>query len=108
MAGLPEIIIRPNLGHLCGSALHRLINEQVGSDVLVDQVEREQGMAQVVEHAEEEDDIELLAESSNVVDGELAILDVEIQHLGREPCLGEVIGVGVDADHTRCPSSLGG
>jgi hypothetical protein len=45
--------------------------------VLVDQVERQQRVAQVVEHAHEEHEVEALAERADVVDRELAELDVD-------------------------------
>ncbi len=67
--------------------------------MLVQQVEREQRMAQVVEHAQEQHDVEALAERGNVVDGELAELDLGAADLGGEARLGEVAFVGVDSHH---------
>ena len=39
--------------------------------MLVDEIERQQRVAQVVEHAHEEHDVEALAERADVVDGQL-------------------------------------
>ena len=88
------------------AALHRLEDQQVVRDVLVDQVEREQRMAQVVEHAHEEHDVEPLAERADVVDGQLAELDVEPVDLGGEARLRQIVLVGVDAEHARGAAAL--
>jgi hypothetical protein len=44
--------------HVARSALHRLEDQHVAGDMLVDEVEREQRVAQVVEHAHEDHDVE--------------------------------------------------
>ena len=67
--------------------------------MLVDQVERQQRVAQVVEHAHEEHEVEALAQRADVVDGQLAELDVEPGDLGGEAGLGQVVVVEVDAEH---------
>jgi hypothetical protein len=43
------------------AALHRLEDHQVAGHVVVDQVQRQQRVAQVVEHAHEQDEVEALA-----------------------------------------------
>ena len=70
--------------------------------MLVDQIEREQRMAQMIEHADEEHDVEPLAERADVVDRELAELDVEPVHLGGEPGLRQIVLVEIDA-RARAP-----
>ena len=55
--------------------------------MLVDQVERQQRMAQMIEHAHEQHEVEALAQRGDVVDRQLAELDVEPDHLGGEPRL---------------------
>ena len=67
--------------------------------MLVDQVERQERVAQVVEHPQEQDEVEALAELAHVVDRKLAELDLGPLDLGRKPRLGEVVRVGVDRDH---------
>ena len=74
--------------------------------MLADQVEREQRVAQVVEHAHEEHEVEPLAQRADVVDRELAELDLEPSHLGGEARLGEVALVAVDAEHARGAAPL--
>jgi hypothetical protein len=69
--------------------------------VLVDEVEGQQRMAQMIEHAHEEHDVEALAQGTDVVDRELAELDVLARHFGREARLREVALVEIDAEHAR-------
>src|SRR5204862_4695343 len=57
-------------------------------------------MAQVIEHAHEEDEIELFAELRDIVNGELAKLDVCAEHFGGEAGLSEISLVEIDADDT--------
>src|SRR5579883_746590 len=45
----------------CGATLQRLEKEQVFCDMFVDEVEGEQRMAQMIEDAHEDDEVELLA-----------------------------------------------
>ena len=51
---LEEVVVLGDRLDLGRAALHALEDQQVARDVLVDQVERQQRMAQVVEHAEEQ------------------------------------------------------
>jgi hypothetical protein len=67
--------------------------------VVVDQVQRQQRMAQVVEHAHEHHEVEALAQLADVVDRQLAKLDVLALHLGGEAGLLQVAVVEVDAEH---------
>ena len=70
----------------------------------MDEVEREQRVPQMVEHAHEDDDVEAAAERSDVVDGEAPELDIVLaERLGGEPRLGEVAPVAVDAEHEIGP-----
>src|SRR3712207_8323240 len=55
-----SIIILVERQDMIGAALHGLEDQQVAGDMFVDQVEREQGMPQMVEHAHEDDDVEPL------------------------------------------------
>ena len=85
------------------AAQHRLEHQHVADHVLVQDVEREQRMAQVIEHAHEQHQVEALAEGRQLVDRHLPELDVGVQHLRREPGLGEVARIGVDASTWRAP-----
>src|SRR5436305_1913631 len=57
---IPERIVVGDAGHVVAAALHALENHHVANDGLVQDVEREQRMAEVIEHAHENDDVELL------------------------------------------------
>src|SRR3546814_18840535 len=63
-------------------------------------------MAQVIEHAHEQDQIEALREMSDLIDRHLPELYVVSQNLGGERRLGEVAGVGVDTDATGRAAAL--
>ena len=64
--------------------------------MLADQVERQQRMAQMVEHAEKQHEVEALAERADVINRELGEFDVEPGHLGGETRLPQIILVVVD------------
>jgi hypothetical protein len=74
--------------------------------VLVDPVEREERVAEVVEDAHEEDDVEALPERRDVVDAHPDELDLGAGDLGREARLRQVAVVGVDADDARRAAPL--
>ena len=74
--------------------------------MVVDEVEREQRVAQVIKHAHEEHDVEALAQRADVVDRELAELDVEPADLGGKARLRQVVVVEVDAEHPLGPAPL--
>ena len=91
--------------------LHRLEQQHVVRDVLADQVEREQRVAQVVEHAHEDHEVEALAQRRDVVDRQVAELDAPslagpAQRLGRQPRLRQIALVAVDAEHPRRAAPL--
>src|SRR6185437_9277984 len=102
-AFLGELIIVVEVEHELRSSLHRLEQQQVLGDVLADEVEREQRVAEVVKHPHEDHEVELFAERAHVIDVELSELDLSVvaEHLGREPRLREVAFVAVDAEHAR-------
>ena len=56
-------------------------------------------MAQVVEHAHEEDHIELLPQLGHVVDRELPKLDLETRDFRRQPRLREIAWIKIDPHH---------
>jgi hypothetical protein len=74
--------------------------------MLVDEVESKQGMAQVVEDAHEHDEVEFLADCTDIVDGHLGEIDLQPDHAGGEAGLGEVVLVEVDAEHAGGTASL--
>src|SRR5437763_13332837 len=59
---LPKWIITRQTVCLLASPLHGLKNKQIARDVLVNQIEGQQRMSQVVKHAHEKHDVELLPE----------------------------------------------
>jgi hypothetical protein len=74
--------------------------------VFVDEVEREERVAEVVEHAHEDDEVEALPEAGDVVDVEAAELDVEAGGLGGEAGLGEVALVAVHPEDAGGAAAL--
>src|SRR4051812_21941351 len=99
------IVGRP--GHLRGAAAqHRLEYEAAPHRVLPQQVEGEQRIAQVIEDAHEQHQIEFLAETADVVDRSLVELDVEAEAIGEQPRLTQVERLAVDADDVRRAAPL--
>ncbi len=66
--------------------------------MFVQQVEREQRMAEVVEHSHEQHDVEAFTERRHVVHREASEFDLDAGHLGGEARLIQVALVPVDAD----------
>jgi hypothetical protein len=106
MLRLPEGVVLLDGKHVLRPALHRLEHEHVPGHVLVDEIERQERMPQVVENAHEKHHVEALAERSQVVDGELAELDVMARGLSREAGLGEIRIVEIDAQNPARPALL--
>src|SRR4051812_13636486 len=99
---IPERIVVGDAGHVVAAALHALENHHVAHDRVVQDVESEERMAEVVQHAHENDDIELLAEFADVVDIHLAELDIAVaNHARGETPLLEVNLVAIDRHHAR-------
>src|SRR3954452_1392099 len=63
-------------------------------------------MPQVIEHAHEDHDVEPLAETPDVVDRELAKLDLELVHLRGETRLPEIFVHRVEAEHALRAASF--
>ena len=99
MRGLEEIVVRLDAVDRRRAALKRLVHQEVARDMVVDQVERQQRMAQVVEHAHEEDDIEPLPQTRHIVHRQLSEIDFGAFDFRGEPGLRQVARVEVDADH---------
>src|SRR5438874_4496957 len=66
--------------------------------MLMNQVEREQRMAQVVQHAKKKNDIKLLTKLLHVVNGEFAKFDFAAERLRGKFCLGQISVVEIDRD----------
>src|SRR5207248_209217 len=71
----PEMIVVVRLVRFVASTLHRLENKKVFGHMLMDQVQSQKRMPQVVKHAHEEDQIELLAQVRDVVNRQLPKLN---------------------------------
>src|SRR5947209_8415146 len=67
--------------------------------MLMNEVERKQRMAQVVQHAKKKNDIELLTELLHVVNGEFAKFDFAAERLGGESRLGQISVVEINRDY---------
>jgi hypothetical protein len=104
--GLEEIVVALQGRDVRGAALHRLEDEEVVRHGLADEVEGQQRVPQVIEHAHEQDDVEALAQGPDVVDGALSELDVLPCHPGGKARLFEVPGVGIEPEHARGPAPL--
>jgi hypothetical protein len=95
---LGERIVLLERQDLAPPALHALEHQRVLHGVLGEQVQREERVPEVVEHAHEEHEVEALAEEGHVIDRELQELDLHPRDLGGEARLREVARVGVDPD----------
>src|SRR5690606_17925260 len=81
-------------------------DQQIAHHVLADEVQRQQRVAQVIEDAHEQHDVEPLAQARNVVDRKAAQLDVHATHLRSETRLREAILVEIDGDHASRAATL--
>ena len=106
MIGLPEHVVLVDGSGIGTAAQHRLEHEHVADDVLVEDVEREQGMTEVVEHTHEEHQVESLAKLREFVYGHPPELDVGGLDLRREPRLRQVALVRVEAKNARGAAPL--
>src|SRR5689334_3799019 len=70
-AALREGIVFLEVSKNVAASLHALNHEQVTHGVLVQKVEGEEGVAQVVENAHEENEIERLSQVAHVIDVEV-------------------------------------
>jgi hypothetical protein len=59
------------------AAQHRLHDDEIVGDVLANQIQREQRMTQVIEHAHEPDDVKALGELRDLIHGHLAQFDLD-------------------------------
>src|SRR4051812_29008805 len=66
--------------------------------MLVNEIERQERMAQVVKNAHEEHHIKPLVEASNIEDGELSKLDVMSCHLRGKARLSQIHIIKIDPD----------
>src|SRR3954447_7047739 len=70
----PEVIVLLQRQMGGASPLHGLEDQDSAGHMLVDEIERKERMAQVVENAEEQNDVELFPQCANVVDRHAAEL----------------------------------
>ena len=68
--------------------------------MFVDQIEGEERMAEMIEHAHKNDEIEFLVEGTDFPDGEAAKIDVGREHIGGKARLREVVFIGIDAENS--------
>src|SRR5581483_10561025 len=98
---LPERVIRLPLLNILRSAQHGLKNHLPG-DFFYRQVESKHRISQVVEHAHEDDVIELPRDRIQLVDGAFSEIDIQIQSLCREPRLVQVALININSQNVRC------
>ena len=74
--------------------------------ILADAIERQNRVAQMIEHPHEQHDVERAIEAIHLVDRELAKLDRHVLERGSEGGLGEMAGIGIDADDPAGTAAL--
>ncbi len=101
---LGKVVIGGGGGHAVRPARQRLEQHQLSRHVFADQIQRQQRVAQVVEHAHEDHQVEAFAQGGHVINAGLAELDpVHVQHLRRKAGLRQIAGVGVDPQDAGGP-----
>src|SRR5215211_5386653 len=68
--------------------------------MLMQEIQGEQRVAQVVQHAHEQHEIKLFVQFSNAIDGKVSKLDLRSTHVRGKTCLGQVLLIGVDRNYT--------
>jgi hypothetical protein len=101
-----EVVVRLGTYDVAAAALHTLEEHQVSGYVFMDEVESEEGVAEVIKDTHEDDEVEGFAESRDIPDSETAELDVDALDLGGEAGLAEVMFVRVDAEDAGGSASL--
>jgi hypothetical protein len=84
---------------LDAAPLHGLEHQKITGDVLVNQIQGQQGMAKVIEDAEEQHDIEPLAQRRDVKNRQLAELELNPAHLGGKAGLVQIVRVRIHGDY---------
>lgn len=101
-----KIVVFLQIRHTCIAALEALEQEPVPNHMLEQEIERQKRVAQVIEHAHENDEIELLLQPPHLIDRHLMELDVEARVFGCEACLAQIMRIGIDADDPACIAPL--
>jgi hypothetical protein len=102
----PESIVPLQLLHCGATAQHRLKNEQIACRMFINQIQCEQGMTQMVEHAEKQHDVEPFSKRPDVVHGDVAKFDVEAADFRSKARLAQIILIRIDAEHACCSVPL--
>jgi len=76
------------------------------SDMFANEVERQQGMAQMIKDPHEDHEVEPLPQGGEIVDRQFSELDVGAVDLGRQPGLGQVPVVEIDPKNPFCAAAL--
>src|SRR5579884_1393392 len=97
---IPEVIVLLPLPRRFRAADHGL-EQQFPPNLLHYLVEGKQGITQVIEHAHEQNEVELPWHSVHVIHRALLKLDLQVQGLGREARLVQVPVIDVDAHDSR-------
>src|SRR5690348_13994986 len=74
--------------------------------MLCQQIQRQQGIAQVIKNSHEQNNVELLLKLVDIVYRELDELDVESADLGGIACLCEVARIMIHSNHAVCSALL--
>src|SRR5690348_9041782 len=80
----PEVVVFLQWLDHFAAALHGLDQQEIAGDVLVNEIECQERVSQMVEHAQKEHDIESLAKRTDVIYRHVAELDVEANYVGSE------------------------
>src|SRR3954451_9930581 len=74
--------------------------------MLIDQVERQQRVAQMVEHAHEDDEVKAFVEHPNVINRQIPEFDVKAIHFCGEASLSEIFVASVQPEHPLGAATL--
>src|SRR5438477_7190921 len=70
------------------------------------QVERQERVPEVIEHAHKQHHVEALSQLRDAIDGESAKFDIRAANFGGEAGLCEIALVGIDANHAAGAAAL--
>src|SRR5215208_767893 len=74
--------------------------------MLVNEIEREQRMAQMIKNSEKQDDVESFVEFVNVVDREFSKVDITPKRAGSETRLRKIAVIEIDGDDAVCAAAF--
>lgn len=92
-----KVAITSEILRFAGAPLHALEQHLVPGCIFTDEVERQERVPQVVEHAHEYDDVEFFGQLGDFIDAHLVKFDFSAGLFEGELRLGQVAWIGIDA-----------